>query len=362
MKVKQFLRLYNVNANQIRQNWNFNRFFVFVSHRLRVADKGMTETLAQRRASNEWWMSSRIYRPWLSPRSTWGQEFSPDVLVVAQHGRFGNMIRQVCLAIASAEKLGVREVLVKSLPEFPHGTFALDNGVVLTHDSWLRSRMISRPRLVLGGDFFVKPRLPIDVDGADFDAIGASLLEAGNLVPRSRLDPGTLVIHFRSGDAFSEKPHPGLGQPPFSFYEKIISEEKPSDVVLVFEDYRNPVIKKVESHLGVMGIPYRIQSGRFRDDLQVLLSARNLVTSQGSFAEALLLLSQNVERWISFSTQPSLYFRRREIRSTVSVFDPSEEYSSQVLRGNWLNSAAQRELMIGFPSHKLDKRESHAAS
>ena len=349
--------LYGLNFNQLKQNWNFNRFLVLLSYRLRIVDRDMTAHFGQSRPFNAWSISSRIYRPLFSRRSEWGQEFVPDVLVVAQHGRFGNMVRQVVLAVASAEKLQIREVLVKSMPEFPQGTFVLDNGVALTHDSRLRARMIARPRLALGGDFFVRPRLPVNVEDVDFDKIGAGLLEAARLPIEQPMSSSTLVIHFRSGDAFSEKPHAELGQPPLSFYQKVIDAEQPQEVVLVFEDYGNPVIERVESYLWKEEIPFRVQSGDFREDLAAILSARVLVTSQGSFAEAVLLLSQNLERWISFSSNPSLHFRRRSITATVSVFDPEEDYSSEILQGKWTNSAEQRRLMLEFEAEKLELRE-----
>ena len=357
MKLKQLLGLYSLNWNQVRQTWNLNRFFVLLNRRLRVADAALTTILSERRGATEWALSSRVYRPWHRSAKSWGTKFSPDVLVVAQHGRFGNMIRQISLAIAAAEKLGIREVLVKSLPEFPKGTWVLDNGVALTHDSLLRPRMIARTSLALGGDFFVKPRLPVEVDDVDFDVIGRSLAEIMGLAPVGEFNADSLVIHFRSGDAFSGSPHAALGQPPFSFYEKVIDHENPTGIVLVYENRANPVIEKVESFIADRGIPYSVSSGGFRDDLEILLRARNLVTAQGTLAEAILLLSSSIERWISFGENPRLYFRRRALGSMVSVFDPSEQYSESILRGNWRNSREQQELMMEFGAEKLELRE-----
>lgn len=357
MRLEKLLGLYSLNWNQIKQTWNFNRFFVLLNRRLRVSDAGLTQTLGERRGPTQWAISSRVYRPWHRSSRRWGTKFSPDVLVVGQHGRFGNMIRQVSLAIATAEKLGIREVLVKSLPEFPKGTWVLDNGVSLTHDSFLRPRMIARPSLALGGDFFVKPRLPVEVDEVDFDVIGRSLSEILGLQSRGGAGEDSLVFHFRSGDAFSGSPHGALGQPPLSFYEKVIEHEKPKAVVLVYEDQANPVIAKVQSLVESRGIPYSVSSGRFREDLEVLVGAKNLVTAQGTLAEALLLLSPSIQRWISFGKNPRLYFRRRALASTVSVFDPSEEYSHAILGGNWQNSSEQQKLMMEFGAEKLELHE-----
>ena len=353
--------LYNLNWNQIRQTWNFNRLFLILGVRARVADSRLTKQFGERRGSHEWELSSRIYRPWFSRRNQWGSDFSADVLVVAQHGRFGNMIRQLSLAIAVAERLGIREVLVKSLPLFPVGNWALDNGVALTHDPWLRTRLIARPRLILGGDFFVKPRLPVAVEDVDFDVIGQSLLESLGLASLRPQQPSTVVIHFRSGDAFNEIPHADLGQPPLAFYEKLLAREKPAQVVLVFEDRANPVIAAVERHLEGLNIPYRLQSAGFEDDLKVLLSATTLVTAHGTLAEALLLLSPHVTRWIHFGKPRKTFFRGRVLDSVVSIFDKTGEYSDQVLAGNWKNSESQRSLMMTFSPEKLELRESGTA-
>ena len=358
MKLLRRIGLYSANWNQIRQTWNFNRLFVILGVRLRVADAGMTSLLGERRGPDEWELSSRVYRPRNVARKRWGSDFSPDVLVVAQHGRFGNMVRQLSLAIAVAERLGIREVLVKSLPQFPLGTWALDNGVALTHDPWLRTRMIARPRLVLGGDFFVKPRLPIAVEGVDFDVIGRSLFEAMGTNALEPLDPSTLVIHFRSGDAFASTPHENLGQPPFAFYEKLLAHEGPARVILVYEDTANPVIEALHTYLDERGIPFSVQSSGFDDDLTILLSATTLVTAQGTLAEALLVLSPHVKRWIHFGSPRKTFFRGRRLDSVVSIVDESREYSDQVLAGKWKNSELQRTLMMTFSPEKLQLRDS----
>ena len=350
-----------LNRNQLRQNWNFNRFFMLLNRDLRIADSFLTGVFAGPRGGPENALSSRIYRPWNKHRFFRGREILPDLVVVAQHGRFGNMIRQVGFAIATAEKLGVKEVLVKSLPDFPVGTWVLDNGVTLTHDRLLRPRMMKRPSLVLGGDFFVKRRLPVEVQDVDFEVIGRSLGSILGLPMPEELTDDTLVIHFRSGDAFSERPHGALGQPPLSFYEKVIEHESPAKVILVCENLANPVIERVRSLIDSRGIPVSVSSSGFRQDLAILLGAQILVTANGTLAEALLLLSPRIKRWVSFGGNFRPYFRRRALDSTVSVVDLSGEYSRAIMKGNWQNSPAQREMMLNFPGDNLEIQE-HSGS
>ena len=78
-------------------------------------------------------------------------------------------------------------------------------------------------------------------------------------------------------------------------------------------------------------------------------------------AEALLLLSPHVTRWIHFGNPRKTFFRGRELDSVVSIFDKTGEYSDQVLAGNWKNSESQRSLMMTFSPEKLELRESQTA-
>jgi hypothetical protein len=167
--------------------------------------------------------------------------------VVAEHGRFGNNVRQIAYALAAARRLGVREVVAKSLPLTPIGYWEVEEGLHLTHDPLLRPRIVTKPKVILGGDFFVVRRLPVSVDESDYSTIGRALARATGLEPEVPLEEETLVIHVRSGDAFSAHPHGALGQPPLSFYQMVLAELNPSHVVLVFEDEANPVIARTGS-------------------------------------------------------------------------------------------------------------------
>ena len=357
MKLKKIFGLYSLNINQVLQTWNFNRWFVLLGHRLRIVDRALTEELSESRPSPQREISSRLFRPLFGGGKKAQGAAVADVLIVAQHGRFGNMVRQVSLALASAEQLGIREVIVKSFPQFPRGTWILDNGVALTHDPLLRSRMIAKPSVVLGGDFFVKPRLPVDVSDVNFDRIGSSLAEAGELLNLEILSPQVMVIHLRSGDAFNPEPHPRLGQPPLSFYQRVIELEKPNKVILVFENRSNPVIDRLIDHLEDKGLDYSLHSESFEADLRLLLAARTLVTARGTLTESLLLLSPHLHTWISFSHEPHVYFRRRPIARRVEISDVDGEYSRILLAGNWQNSPEQRDMMLNYPVENLSVRE-----
>jgi hypothetical protein len=272
------------------------------------------------------------------------------LLVVPQHGRFGNNIRQVLYALVVAQRLGVREVVAKSLPEFPQGSWKVSDQVTLTHDPLLRPRVVKRPRVVLGGDFFVIPRLPTPIDDWDYTGFADALASASGLPPQEPLPPETLVIHIRSGDIFRESPHPSMGQPPLSFYTTVLADAQPTAVVLVYEDASNPVIAGLETYLRQQAVAFTIQSGDLRSDMKVLLGAQKLVTGNGTFGQAVITLATHLRTWYSFGQGRPRFPTSRPFAS-VSIHDPDGDYSTEL--SPWKNTPHQRALMVNFPESGL---------
>ena len=103
-----------------------------------------TQLWSRAQRPNESEMSSRFYLPfWVkpSPKASY-----PDLIVVAEHGRFGNSVRQIAYALAVARKLGVREIVAKSLPLLPVGSWEVEEGLHLTHDPLLTPRIVTKPK------------------------------------------------------------------------------------------------------------------------------------------------------------------------------------------------------------------------
>jgi hypothetical protein len=278
----------------------------------------------------------------------------PDLLVVARHGRFGNNIRQILYSLAVAERLGVREVVARSIPQFPHGSWEVGPNLTLTHDPVLRPRRVTQPRTILAGDFFVVPRLPTPIDDVDYTNLGDGLVRASGLSEAPPLPMDTLVIHIRSGDVFRERPHHSLGQPPLSFYEKVLEHSRPQNVVLVYEDALNPVIPRIQVRLKSLSIPFSVHSGDLRSDLELLLSARQLVTGNGTFGQALLVLSPHIERWYDFGVGKERFPTSRRL-AVVSITDREGDYVAAL--GRWENSPSQRNLMLKYPASNLELTE-----
>jgi hypothetical protein len=340
--------------HKVSLTWNFNRWFVLLGTKLFVPNANSTKLWDLRRGTDAWDLSSRLYFPFSARNKRLDEASVPDLLVVARHGRFGNNIRQILYSLAVAERLGVREVVARSIPEFPYGSWEVSPNVTLTHDPLLRPRRVSRPRTILAGDFFVVPRLPTPIDHVDYTVFSNGLAWASGLSDRPPLSADVLVIHIRSGDVFGEHPHPSLGQPPLSFYEKVLEHSRPQNVVLVYEDALNPVIPKLQERLESLAIAYSVHSGDLGSDLQLLLSARQLATGKGTFGQALLVLSPHIERWYDFGEGKERFLTSRR-RSVVSITDREGDYVAALK--SWENSPSQRDLMLKYPASKLELTE-----
>ena len=335
------------SRRHLAMNWNFNRWFLLLGWRLRISSPQFRLIVDESQRPSV--LSSRFYR---SIRNVVRGKSDPGAIIVASHGRFGNSIRTVAHALAVAEKMGVPEVVAKSVPQLPRGSWLMDTGVTLTHDPLLRPQRVPVPRTVLGGDFFVEGRLPTDLSAFDFAAIGRGLQK---ILTRETLRPlpdDVLVIHIRSGDAFGENPNPGLSQPPMSFYLEAYSRIQPSRVVMVFEDEANPVIGQLRRWFQEKNISVVSQSSDFSSDLSVLLKARSLVLARGTLGSAIILLSTNLRRVAVFGGQNMGSLWKSSPLRILRVVDDAGQYSRDVI-GKWSNNAHQRELMSEYPQHYL---------
>lgn len=123
------------------------------------------------------------------------------------------------------------------------------------------------------------------------------ILPKMNFKPDDTVTPDMLVIHIRSGDIFVV-PHPNYVQPPFSFYKYIIDKYGYKKVRIISEkDLSNPSIKKIVDEYSdpKKGVNVSIQSKTLDDDVNSILSAKNLVVGVGSFGHILSLLSPSIK-------------------------------------------------------------------
>jgi hypothetical protein len=104
-------------------------------------------------------------------------------------------------------------------------------------------------------------------------------------------DPNTVVIHVRSGDIFQPYPHFEYICPPLSYYLKILRENPHfTKIILLAEDGGNPCIDALRKRC-----LNKIQECRIgcdlNQDIEILMRARNVITSFGTFVPLILLLT-----------------------------------------------------------------------
>lgn len=171
----------------------------------------------------------------------------------------------------------------------------------------------------------------------------------------------TLVIHIRSGDVFHDNcPHPAYVQPPLNFYLKVIEEFNFKDIVVVTqEDFKNPCIH----HLQQLIPEIRIQALTLLEDVSTLLSAKNLVTSFGTFALTMAFASDKIRRLYipQFDIKKGFWrtalwpniFKLMFISSNDRFQLDRLDFDIHPVKirnylpiGDWQNNQMQRELMI----------------
>ena len=150
-------------------------------------------------------------------------------------------------------------------------------------------------------------------------------------------------IHIRSGDIFQVigRSHRLYIQPPFYFYDKIISENVNKKIVIVFENMNNPVIKKLHNkYKSLDNITF--QSSNIIDDIYALSNCTQLVFSNGTFCLAPYLESETIESIIAPDYMKNNHWFE---------FDDNVTYVSlpnYMTNETWSNTNTQRNIMLNY--------------
>lgn len=148
---------------------------------------------------------------------------------------------------------------------------------------------------------------------------GCFVIKAATIKP---LGSNDVVIHIRSGDIFSETPHPLYIQPPLSFYTQLLTDKKFDTIYLIAEDTKNPCIDallKLYPHI-------HYSKNALEDDIRILLSGRHVIGSTGSFVSSLLKMTNN----------------------TVSLYKYDFPKDYMDIMRPWKNTDMQRSYMLSF--------------
>ncbi len=275
-------------------------------------------------------------------------------------GRLGNAVIQLIHAIHLAEKRGIGVIEAPDVRIGAGNVRVERNGIAL-----LPSGEHGPPGNYLKGDFFYKKSLSAtafaDLNGAETRRIaqdyvmpffGLGPLDPARINARSR----ELAVHVRSGDIFSDNPHPAYVQPPLAFYRKVIANlldlKLVDRVCIVAEDRRNPCIGALEGYLTSIGIPVTMQTGTLAEDVDYLRHARHVVYGFGTFGYGVSVLGGQIKTLSYFSEMPLAYGALPNVESVYSYRSAPGTY---IKAGEWTRSPDQLRLMLEFPEDKIVK-------
>jgi len=154
-----------------------------------------------------------------------------------------------------------------------------------------------------------------------------------------------LVIHIRSGDIFSpgpDGPHPDYIMPPLSYYTNIINNNNHEHIYLIAEDNLNPCINKLLELYP--NIQFNIQS--LEKDIEMVLSAVNIVISYGTFITQLLTVSDNIKKVYSPSYSENKKLDLYETSNYNLIITNLNQYHNEM--HPWKNTPDQINKMLTF--------------
>ena len=274
--------------------------------------------------------------------------------VLPHLGRFGNAVREVVSATASAHRHKFGHVVLLGFSLFSQsgelsnpGFFETESGLKVWIEKANEHRK-SRPSALVHWN---RRLFPLTVSDSNRAWVESRSFLAPGLV-QGRSGPNTLVIHLRGGDIFRGRSALEYAQPPLAFYTLILSLRKWDKVSIVHQDERNPVLEPLIRHCDSLGVAVRLFSGSLGDDLKVLLGATTLVAGRGTFIPAIVGLSKRVKSVYFFENKYLVSPAKSGVK-TIQVVDRQGTYKSALLQSNWSSSAHQLELMVSYPQANL---------
>lgn len=264
--------------------------------------------------------------------------------------RFANSLLQLTHACMVGRSLGVKRLHIPGFWYLREGIHHSNNGLEIRNTDDLD---LSADALVLAGSFLkmkaLKSLCPRRVNPRK---VLRSLRPLINLnLNATAYQKQDLVIHIRSGDIFIT-PHPGYGQPPLAFYQKVVRSKQWNTVRVVFEDRLNPVITPLLDWLPHHCGQVEVVSGNLKDDLEVLLRARAIACGRGTFIRGISALSRNLKKVYHWHDESFNAWGNRRLK-VFRVVDGAGTYIKAICQGNWQNTTEQQQLMVTYPEEGL---------
>jgi hypothetical protein len=158
------------------------------------------------------------------------------------------------------------------------------------------------------------------------------------------LNDNDIVIHIRSGDIFTNNPHPLYIMPPLSYYTSILNNNNFNKIYLIAEDTFNPVTHKLIQLYP--NIVFKLRN--IQNDIELLLSCNNVIESFGSFTKCLLLLSENVENVYKPSYQSTFLIESKKYNNKIIKINDIDLDDYRKKMFPWKHTKEQLNLMINY--------------
>jgi|UniRef100_A0A6C0ITG4 hypothetical protein len=162
------------------------------------------------------------------------------------------------------------------------------------------------------------------------------------------LQENELVIHIRSGDQLiTSNPNPKYIMAPVCYYKKIIDENNYEKIQIVCEDTLNPCVNQL-----LKLYPKIIyKRNTLVDDIKIILGAKHIVSTIGTFIPALCWFSNNIEKIYAVSYDFTLYEKIYPKIDEIKIIK-MEDYKNKMVK--WKNNPEQKRLMLEY---KFKKKE-----
>ena len=294
-------------------------------------------------------------RAWVRVTPRWlvrSRKMHPvDALLINGFGRFGNSIIQILNARSIATRCNVSVVLFHRFDLVNNRNLDLSSTIRLEKTS-IAGRATRPPRVIWATHALDGTRL-IDEACSSANARVREVLAsavAPQIAPSN--EQGVLTAHFRSGDIFGPNPHLRYGQPPLSFYQKVVLDRGWSRVDIISEDRLNPCSAALESWCREQKIPVTWSCLDLPQTIARIAGASNIVAGRGTFIPSIVFLFPGERSVFLFEPGEEPLLCDPKL-TTQQVKDKQGHYIATVLDGNWTNSAEQRELMVQYPDESL---------
>ena len=352
----EVLRAVRIALIRLPLNLRSNRWFVILGRTLYVLSPQDSRSYARdvmRHALSSGSSNLRVYRRVVNlGRSRKATKRGNDAILLPNLGRFGNAVREVVSALSVARSLEIGHVYLAGDNVFASTSDIPSPGIHLTAAGptlWIDTEAPKSPpfsRLIRWS------RSDYRLDGNQRNVEWSSLRSALSIHSEAQ-SSAVVTIHLRGGDVFGTRDVKNYGQPPLSYYEKVLDHCQATRVHVVYQDILNPVLDGLIRLCKELSLHCTTQSGSLTDDIGTLMGARTLVAGRGTFLPAIVGLSPHVKRVYFFEDKFSLQPPRNGFE-IFRVFDGTGDYKKSVLAGNWENRPDQRALMTSYPVSHLE--------